>query len=162
MCSIVKFISCSVSLFPSPLPLPHTHMHTHTHTHTNTHTRFTEVCEPYEGYGFCHGIEGYRDGNWTVYVDRSPYKWGPLGLDLVDQFLEGLLPQLTEDVGNETWSPGCDHAVRQLLCHATLLFCEKQGEQGIEVASYPGVRRGERMPGTHCLRMRLIYLRFIA
>ena len=79
-------------------------------------------------------------------MDRSPSKWGPLGLDSVDQFLEGLLPRLTEDVGNETWSPGCDHAVRQLLCHATLPFCKKQGEQGIEAegGEKDRKREGER------------------
>ena len=92
-----------------------------------------EVCQRYEGYHFCDSVEGYSygDGNWMVYVDRSPSKWGPLGLDSVDLYLVNLLPQLVAmDIGDKTWTPGCQHAVRQLLCYVTLPFCKKQGEQG--------------------------------
>ena len=89
----------------------------------------TEVCQQYyKGHGFCDSIEGY--GNRTVYVDRSTSKWGPLGLESVEQFLENLLPQLTGDVGNDTWTPGCEHSIRQLLCHITVPFCKDQGERG--------------------------------
>ena len=89
---------------------------------------FTETCEQYNNYGFCHSIGGYN-GNSTVYVDRSPSKWGQLGLSSVEPFLENLLRQLT-DVGNSTWTPGCEHTVRQLLCQATLPLCKNQGEHG--------------------------------
>ena len=87
------------------------------------------VCQHYEGYGFCHDVDGYSHGDWTVYVDRSRSEWESLGLDSVDLYLKNLLAQLTADIGDDVWTPGCDHEVRQLLCHATLPFCKKQGEQ---------------------------------
>ena len=90
-----------------------------------------EICQQYERYSFCHDIEGYGDGNWTVFVDRSPSTWGPLGLDSINQYLSELLLQLTMDIENDTWSPGCEHSTRQLLCHTALPFCKKQGEIAI-------------------------------
>ena len=62
-------------------------------------------------------------------MDRSPSRWDNLGLGSIERYLESLWPRLTGDVGNSTWTPGCEHAVRQLLCHATLPFCKTQGEQ---------------------------------
>ena len=29
-----------------------------------------------------------------------------------------------------TWSPGCDLALKQLICHTTLPFCSKESERG--------------------------------
>ena len=103
----------------------------------------TEVCQQYEGNEFCHSVEGYGDGNWTVYVNRSQSKWGPLGLDAVEQFLESLLSQLTVN-GDDTLSPGCEHAIRQLLCRATLPFCKKQGEQERDEVGNSRERERER------------------
>ena len=119
---IVIFLRLSLSLslsLSSPLSL--------THTRTHMHLYSTEVCQQYyRGYGFCDSIEGYSDGNRTVYVDRSTSKWGLLGFKSVDQYLENLLPEL---IGNDTWTPGCEHSIRQLLCHITLPFCKDQGER---------------------------------
>ena len=131
-------ISLSLFLFPFPLSL----------THTHTHTLYSaEVCQQYRGSGFCDSIEGYADGNRAVYVNRSTSKWGPLGLESVEQYLENLLPQLTGDVGNDTWTPGCEHSIRQLLCHITLPFCKDQSEEEgrrRESSSREGRRVGER------------------
>ena len=88
------------------------------------------VCQSYEGYEFCHDVDGYSHGNWTVYVDRSRSEWETLALDFIDLYLKNLLAQITVDIGDDVWTPGCDHKVRQLLCHSTLPFCKKQGEQG--------------------------------
>ena len=86
----------------------------------------TEICQEYNNYGFCRSINGYN-GNGTVYVDRGT-NWGLLGLSSIESFMENLLSQLTDDVGNSTWTPGCEHATRQLLCHVTLPLCKNQGE----------------------------------
>ena len=59
-------------------------------------------------------------------MDRGT-NWGLLGLSSIESFMENLLSQLTDDVGNSTWTPGCEHATRQLLCHATLPLCKNQG-----------------------------------
>ena len=109
-----------------------------THTHTST-----EICEKYRNNGFCSDIQGYSDGNRTVYVDRDTSKWGPLGLDTVEQYLEALVVRLTREAINDTWTPGCDHSVRQLLCHATLPFCKNQGERKKEGGS-ERARKGEK------------------
>ena len=61
-------------------------------------------------------------------MDRSPSAWGPLGLDSINQYLSELLLQLTMGIENDTWSPGCEHFTRQLLCHVILPFCKKQGD----------------------------------
>ena len=60
-------------------------------------------------------------------MDRGT-NWGLLGLSSIESFMENFLSQLTDDVGNSTWTPGCEHATRQLLCHATLPLCKNQGE----------------------------------
>ena len=60
-------------------------------------------------------------------MDRGT-EWGLLGLSSIESFMENLLSQVTDDVGNSTWTPGCERAIRQLLCHATLPLCKNQGE----------------------------------
>ena len=88
---------------------------------------FTEVCEQYGG-GFCSAVHGYDDSNMTVYVNRSHTHWGASGQSAIERFLSGIFEDLSSVAETQTWTPGCEFAVRQLLCHTTLPFCQDQGE----------------------------------
>ena len=73
-------------------------------------------------------MPGYSDDNVTVYVNRSAARWGPGAQDRVESFLLSKYEDLYPLVDNVTWTPGCDYALMELLCHATLPFCKSQGE----------------------------------
>ena len=93
------------------------------------HQTCTEICEPYKG-SFCSAVPGYSDDNFTIFVNRSSSIWGPGAQDRVESFLHSVLDDVTQLVENSTeaLTPGCEYALRQLLCHVTLPFCKSQSK----------------------------------
>ena len=72
-------------------------------------------------HGFCSAVEGYGRDGYSIYVDREQLGLRPL------PYLEIEMEETYEELISEesSWSPGCDHALRQLICHTTLPFCSK-------------------------------------
>ena len=76
------------------------------------------------GHGFCSSVPGYGPSGQSIYVNREYLGPGPLHyleLDMQDTYNQ-LISQ------EEAWYPGCDYALKQLICHTTLPFCGKNLE----------------------------------
>ena len=75
-------------------------------------------------------------------MNRSSSRWGASGIDRIEGFLVELNSDLSMMVENGTWTPGCDYAVRQLLCRITLPFCKNQSELREKSGGEVGKERG--------------------
>ena len=81
---------------------------------------YIEVCSSYKQ-EFCSGISGYSSPDTLVYVNRK--YWGPGPLHLVEYDMKSTYDKVKKE---SSLSPGCDLALKQLICHTTLPFCSKR------------------------------------
>ena len=78
-----------------------------------------EVCEAYS-LRFCSSLPGYADR--TVYIDKE--EWSLLTMEDIESNMLGLYHSLE---GHEL-TPGCQNALRHIICHGSLPFCKSEGE----------------------------------
>ena len=102
-----------------------------------------EICTRYDQ-AFCSQLPGYGPSDDPmIFVDQLSR--GPDAMHLMELEMTESYKKL---IGNETkWSPGCDLALKQLICHTTLPFCSKERERERErerEGEREGGREGER------------------
>ena len=78
-----------------------------------------EVCERYS-LRFCSSLPGYADR--TVYIDRE--EWSRLSMGDIEGNMVGLYHSLEGD----KLTPGCQNALRHIICHGSLPLCKSEGE----------------------------------
>ena len=100
-----------------------------------------EICTRYDQ-AFCSQLPGYGPSDDSmIFVDqlsRGPGAKHLMELEMTESY--------NKLISNESkWSPGCDLALKQLICHTTLPFCSKErGREGGRKQEREGRRKGER------------------